>query len=135
MNYWILKTEPDAYSWDNLVKDGSTSWTGIRNFQARNNLKKMALGDQCFIYHSGEERQIIGLAEVTKAAYPDPSDKDMEWFAVDIKAVKELNKPLTLAELQNKPGLHDLVLIRQARLSVSPVTEAEATIILKMSGV
>src|SRR3989338_279764 len=95
--YWVLKTEPDAYSWEQLEKDGQTSWTGIRNFQARNNLKEMTAGDGCFVYHSGDEKAILGLAEVVKSAYPDPTSTDGDWICVDLKAVKPLKSPVSLS--------------------------------------
>ena len=96
MNYYILKTEPSTYSWDDLVKDGQTAWTGVRNYQARNNLRNMQTGDICFIYHSGEEKQIVGIAEVIKSAYQDPTTQEPAWVCVDIKAKKPLTTSINL---------------------------------------
>ncbi len=138
--HWVLKTEPEVFSWADLVRDGQTRWDGIRNFQARNNLKKMKVGDHCFFYHSGEERQIVGLAKVVKEAYPDPTAKAAThrlsaggWVCVDIAPVSPSKKPLPLALLKESVGLGDLALVKQGRLSVSPVTAAEAKIILHLS--
>ena len=131
MNYWLVKQEPDAYSWDDFVKDGATDWTGVRNFQARNNLKAMKKGDHVFFYHSNEGLCIVGIAKVVKEAYSDPTDK--EWVAVDIAPVETLKKPVTLAQMKAEKKLAGMALIRIGRLSVSPVSKAEYETIIKMS--
>ena len=132
MNHWLMKQEPEDYSWDDLVRDAKTQWTGVRNFQARNNLKQMAVGDKVFFYHSGKEKSVVGIAEVAKAAYPDPTSDDPSWVAVDIKPVKRLPRPVTLADIKANKKLNDLLLVRQSRLSVMPVTKEEFETILKM---
>ena len=131
MNYWLVKTEPDGYSWDNLMKDKKTVWDGVRNFQARSHLKKMEKGDIIFIYHTGDEKAIIGLAQVTKAAFPDP--KDAEWVVVELAAQKALKKPVTLAQIKSDKRLSDMVLVRASRLSVQPVKPAEYDLIIGLS--
>jgi predicted RNA-binding protein with PUA-like domain len=114
------------------VRDGKTQWTGVRNFQARNNLKQMTVGDQVFFYHSGKEKSVIGIAEVAKAAYPDPTADDPAWVAVDIKPVKRLPHPIPLADIKANQKLTDFLLVRQSRLSVMPVTKEEFETIVKM---
>ena len=131
--YWLVKQEPGAYSWNDLVRDGRTEWTGVRNFQARNNLRQMKLGDKVFFYHSGEGKCVVGIAEVAKAAYPDPTADDPQWIAVDLKPLKPLQAPVTLASIRENPKLTDLLLIRQSRLSVMPLTEKEYEAILEMA--
>ena len=131
MGYWLMKTEPGTYSWDDLVKDKKTIWDGVRNFQARNNIKSMKKGDQVFIYHSGEGKEIIGIAKITKEHFPDPGDKD--WAVVEIAPVKKLKKPITLASVKATKKLANMVLVKSSRLSVQPVREAEFDFILKMS--
>ena len=126
-----MKTEPGTYSWDDLVKDKKTIWDGVRNFQARNNIKSMKKGDQVFIYHSGEGKEIIGIAKITKEHFPDPEDKD--WAVVEIAPVKKLKKPITLASVKATKKLANMVLVKSSRLSVQPVREAEVDFILKMS--
>jgi predicted RNA-binding protein with PUA-like domain len=133
-NYWMVKQEPEAYSWDTFVKDGGTSWTGVRNFQARNNLRAMKKGDLVFYYHSVSEKQVVGLAKVGKEAYPDKTAEEGDWSAVDLIPVKGLPKPLSLEAMKADPGLKDLKLIRQSRLSVSPVSEKQAERILELAG-
>ena len=132
--FWLVKQEPEAYSWDDLVRDGRTEWTGVRNFQARNNLKQMKAGDSVLFYHSGASKSVVGIAEVAKAAYPDPTADDPQWIAVDIKPVKPFKGPVTLAAIRDHPGLSNLSLIRQSRLSVMPVAKDEFETIVKMSG-
>ena len=127
MNYWLLKTEPDSYSWDDLVRDKKTVWDGVRNFQARSNLKKMEKGDVVFIYHTGDQKAIIGEARVTKSAYPDP--KDAEWIVVELAPDKPLKKPISLAQIKSDKRLKDMVLVRASRLSVQPVKPTEYEII------
>src|SRR5436309_5629470 len=119
---WMVKQEPEVYSWDDLVRDGITQWTGVRNFQARNNLRQMQAGDAVFFYHSGKEKSIIGIAQVAKAAYPDPTADDPAWIAVDVKPVKPLSGPVSLVDIRANSKLRNLLLIRQSRLSVMPVT-------------
>jgi predicted RNA-binding protein with PUA-like domain len=131
MNYWLLKTEPDSYSWNDLVKDKKTVWDGVRNFQARSNLKKMEKDDTVLIYHTGDEKAIVGLARVTKAAYPDP--KDADWVVVDLAPDKPLKKPVSLAQIKSDKRLTDMVLVRASRLSVQPVKPAEYKIISGLS--
>ena len=133
MAYWLIKSEPSAYSWEQLVKDKKTSWTGVRNFQALINLKAMKVGDRCFFYHSGEGKEIVGIAEVVKAAYPDPTDKDGKAVTVDVKAVEPVKTPGTLAAIKADPTFKELKLVRQSRLSVSPVSDEHWKLIMKMS--
>ena len=132
--YWLVKTEPNAYSWDDLVEDGWTYWDGIRNYEARNNLRKMAVGDLLLYYHSGKSRTVVGVAEVTREHYQDPTTDDQRWSAVDIKPVQALARPVTLAEIKRDSRLSEMVLVRRSRLSVTPVTEAEYGIVLAMGG-
>lgn len=131
MNYWLLKTEPDSYSWSDLVKDKKTVWDGVRNFQARSNLKKMEKGDVVYIYHTGNEKAIVGEAKVTKSAYPDPKDPD--WIVVELAPVRGLKKPVSLAQIRADQRLTDMVLVRASRLSVQPVKESEYEIITRLS--
>lgn len=131
MNYWLLKTEPDSYSWNDLIKDKSTVWDGVRNFQARSNMKKMENGDVVFIYHTGDEKAIVGQAHVTKAPFPDP--KDNEWVVVELAPAKPLKKPVTLAQIKADKRLTDMVLVRASRLSVQPVKSQEFNIIIGLS--
>ena len=131
MNYWLVKTEPDSYSWDDLLKDKKTVWDGVRNFQARSNLKKMEKGDIVFIYHTGDEKAVVGQAHVTKAAYPDP--KDTEWMVIELSPDKPLKKPVTLAQIKSDKRLSDMVLVRASRLSVQPVKATEYTLITGLS--
>jgi len=132
--YWLVKQEPEDYSWTDLVRDGSTSWTGVRNFQARNNLRQMKVGDTVFFYHSGKEKSVVGIAQVAKAAYPDPTADDPAWIAVDIKPVKPLSRPVALVDIRANSKLSNLLLIRQSRLSVMPVTKQEFEEIVRMGG-
>jgi predicted RNA-binding protein with PUA-like domain len=133
MAHWLIKSEPSAYAWQQFVKDKKTSWTGVRNAQAAINLKGMKPGDRCFFYHSNEGKEIVGIAEVTKAAYPDPTDKDGKAVTVDVKAVEPVKKPVTLAAIKADPRLKDFGLVRQSRLSVVPVSDEQWKLILKMS--
>lgn len=133
MSYWLVKSEPSAYSWDDLVRDGRTDWTGVRNYQARNNLKSMKKGDLLLYYHSNEGLAIVGIARVVKEAYQDPTTDDDRWVAVDIEPVKPLKNPVTLADIKKKKGLENIALVKQGRLSVVPVTKDEYDAILKMS--
>ena len=131
--HWLVKQEPEDYSWDDLVRDRSTQWTGVRNFQARNNLRQMKLGDPVFFYHSGKEKCVVGIASVSKAAYPDPTAGEDGWIAVDIKPEKRLLNPVSLADIKANAKLRDLLLVRQSRLSVMPVGENEFEEIVRMS--
>lgn len=131
MNHWLLKTEPESYSWHDLVKDQKTVWDGVRNFQARSHLKKMEKGDVVFIYHTGDEKAVVGIARVTKAAYADP--KDADWVVVELSADKPLKKPVTLAQIKADKRLSDMVLVRAARLSVQPVEPSEFDLITALS--
>jgi predicted RNA-binding protein with PUA-like domain len=133
MAYWLIKSEPSAYSWDQLVKDKKTSWTGVRNFQAQISLKAMKTGDRAFFYHSGEGKEIVGIAEVTKTAYPDSTDKDGKSVTVDFKAVEPVKKKVTLAEIKADPKFKEMKLVRQSRLSVSPVSDEHWKLLLKMA--
>src|SRR5580658_6901611 len=123
MNYWLAKSEPEAYSWQQLVKDLKTAWTGVRNFTARNNLRAMKKGDLVFFYHSGEEKSVVGLARVEKEFYPDPTAEEGDWSCVDLAPVKGLKKMVTLAQIKGDKILREMVLVRQSRLSVSPLTK------------
>jgi predicted RNA-binding protein with PUA-like domain len=136
MAYWLLKTEPDSYSWDDQVKKGAKgdAWTGVRNFRAREHLKAMKKGDLAFFYHTGDEKQVVGVVEVIREAYPDPTDKEGVFKAVDIKAVKPLKQPVTLAVVKADKRLKEMVLAKQPRLSVQPVTADEWKIICGMGG-
>lgn len=134
MAYWIIKSEPSAYSWDQFVKDGQTSWTGVRNAQAALNLKAMKVGDRCFFYHSNDGKEIVGVAEVVRTAYPDPTDKAGKAVTVDVKAVEPVKTPVTLAAIKAEPALQDLGLVRQSRLSVSPVTAEQWKRLTRMAG-
>lgn len=123
--YWLVKQEPESYSWSAFAKDGSTAWTGVRNFQARNNLRAMKKGDLVFYYHSGDEKQVVGLARVDRAAYADPTATEGNWAAVDLAAVKPLVKPVSLETIKSDAIFKDMLLVRNSRLSVSPVSEAQ----------
>jgi predicted RNA-binding protein with PUA-like domain len=131
MNYWMVKQEPEAYSFDDLVAEGKTDWTGVRNFQARNNLKAMKKGDKVFFYHSVSEKAVVGIAEVSKEAYPDPTDE--KWIAVEIKPVKKVKKPVTLEAVKANAALANIALVRQSRLSVIPLTKDEYEEVLSMA--
>ena len=134
MNYWLMKSEPSSYSWDQLVKDKKTSWNGVRNFQASNNLKAMKIGDRVFFYHSNEGLAVVGIAEVGKTYYPDPTDKTERFGMVDVKPVAPFKTPVTMADIKKEPKLKDMALLRQSRLSVGPVTADEWKLICKMGG-
>ncbi len=136
MAYWLLKSEPETWSWDDQVKRGAkgTSWDGVRNFQAAANMKAMKVGDRAFFYHSGEERRIVGVVEVIKTYHPDPSDESGKFGMVDVKAVEPVPTPVTLAEIKAQAKLQEFKLVRQGRLSVVPVEPAQWTLIAKMGG-
>jgi len=132
-NYWLLKSEPNTWSWDDQVKSKIDMWDGVRNYQARNNLMKMKKKDLCFFYHSISEKSIVGIVEVIKEHYPDPTDKKNKFVVVDVKAIKELKHPVSLEEIKNNKKLKNIALIKQSRLSVMPVTKPEWNEILKIS--
>jgi len=134
MGHWLLKSEPSVYSWSQLVKDGHTSWTGVRNPAAQLNLKAMKTGDRCFFYHSGATKEIVGIAEVVRAAFPDPTDKAGKAVTVDIKPVKPVKQPVQLSAIKADAKFKDLKLVREGRLSVVPVGGEHWKLILKMSG-
>ena len=130
-NYWLVKQEPDSYSWDTFLKEGRTAWTGIRNYQARNNLRAMKKGDPVLFYHSGS-KEVVGIARVGKEAYPDPTATEGDWSGVDLVPVKALKKPVTLGIIKADRALKEIPLIRNSRLSVMPLTEAQFNRILEL---
>jgi predicted RNA-binding protein with PUA-like domain len=137
VTYWLVKTEPGAYAWADLVRDKKTAWTGVRNFLARNNLRAMAKGDLCLVYHSVSEKAIVGVARVTKRAYPDPTapnpkEKGGDWSCVNLAPIFALKRPVTLAQIKADPALQDMALLRQSRLSVCPVHPDEYRRILQL---
>lgn len=131
MNYWLVKSEPSTFSWDDLVRDKKTVWDGVRNFQARSNLKNMKKGDLAFYYHTGEAKEIVGIGKIIKEGYPEP--KDNNWIAVDIAPDKKLKKPVTLAQIKADKRLVNMVLVRASRLSVQPVKAEEFDLIMALS--
>ena len=133
MAHWLIKSEPSVYGWVQFVKEKKTSWTGVRNAQAAINLKAMKVGDRCFFYHSNEGKEIVGIAEVVKTAYPDPTDKAGKAVTVDVKAVEPVKTPVTLAAIKADPRLKEFGLVRQSRLSVVPVSDEQWKMILKMA--
>lgn len=135
MACWLVKSDPDTYGWPEMQRDGRTRWDGVRNHQAANNLKAMKNGDRAFFYHSGGETAIVGIVEVVKEAYPDPSDEDARFVMVDLKTVAPLKAPVTLAQIKAEPKLKTLVLLKNSRLSVQPVDEASWRLICGMGGV
>lgn len=137
MAYWLVKSEPGSWSWDQQVEAGAkgTAWTGVRNYTAKANLMKMKKGDRAFFYHSGEGKEIVGVAEVIREHFPDPTDKTKMFVAVDLKAVAPVPKPVTLAAIKAEPNLADMALVKQSRLSVQPVTAAEWKQVCAMGGV
>ena len=134
MATWLLKSERSAWSWEQQVKAGKTNWNGVRNFQANNNLKVMQKGDLCFFYHSNEGKEIVGIVEIVRGYYPDPTDDTKKFGMVDVKAVKPFKRPVTLMQIKAEPKLQDMVFVRQSRLSVSPVTPDEWKLVCKMGG-
>ncbi len=134
MNYWLVKSEPFKYSWEQFLKDKKTFWDGVRNYAARNNLRAMKKGDQVLFYHSNEGLAIVGIAEVVKEAYQDPTTDETAWVVVDLKPVTSLPVPVTLADIKAEPSLADMQLVRLSRLSVSAVTDAEYKKVLAMGG-
>lgn len=132
--YWLVKTEPDAFGWDQQVANGVEPWTGVRNFMARNNLKAMKKGDRAFFYHSNVGKEIVGVVEVVREAYPDPTAKEGNWVCVDIKAVAPMPKPVTLVAIKADPKLADMALVKQSRLSVMPVSKPHWDYICRLGG-
>lgn len=134
MNHWLVKSEPGSWSWDDHVNKGVEMWDGVRNHQAANNMKAMTLGDRAFFYHSVNEKRIVGVLEVVRESYIDPTDPAGKFVAVDFKAVSAVKSPVTLADIKANPKLQDMPLIKQSRLSVVPVTQAQWNEILRMAG-
>jgi len=132
MAHWLMKSEPGTYSWDQLVRDRKTEWDGVRNPTARLHLKAMQKGDECFFYHSGDERQVVGIMRVTREARPDP--KDAAWVSVEVEAVRPIEPPVTLKAIKAEPSLAKMELVRLSRLSVSPVRDEEWARVLEMAG-
>jgi len=133
--YWLIKSEPFKYSWEQLLSDGQTFWDGVRNYQARNYLKEMKVGDKCLFYHSNEGLCIMGIAEVIREHYPDPTDNTQQWVCVDVKPYKSFKNPVTLKQIKEHPVLKNMQFVRQQRLSVSKVTKEEYDIICKLGGI
>lgn len=133
--YWLMKSEPDVYGWDDLVSEGIGTWDGVRNHRARNNLAAMKLGDKAFFYHSNIGKEIVGIVEIVEAGLPDPTDETGRWASVRVKALEKLPRAVTLADIKNEPKLADCELIRQSRLSVCEFTKSEWCIVLEMAGV
>ena len=133
MQYWLLKSEPNTWSWDQQVKEGPSMWDGVRNYQARNNLKKMKKNDLCFFYHSVSEKCIVGIVKVVKEYYPDPTDKSGKFVVVDVEALKKLKNPVSLSKIKDHKKLQEIALIKQSRLSVMPLKKTEWNIINKIS--
>tara|TARA_B100000674_G_C37776858_1_gene885282 strand:+ start:514 stop:936 length:423 start_codon:yes stop_codon:yes gene_type:complete len=131
--YWLIKSEPNEWSWDDQVKEGQSMWDGVRNYQARNNLKKMKIHDYCFFYHSVNEKSIIGIVEVVKTHYPDPTDKQKKFVVVDVKPIRKLNNPVSLKQIKENKKLLNIALVKQSRLSVMPIEKEEWDLIIKLS--
>jgi predicted RNA-binding protein with PUA-like domain len=131
-NFWLVKQEPSAYSWSDFISEARTSWTGVRNYAARNNLRRMGKGDEVLFYHSGEEKAVVGIAKVARTAYPDPTAPNEDWSTVDLVPVRALRSPVTLHEIKNQRSLKQIPLVRQSRLSVMPLGAKEFRLILKM---
>ncbi|MCL4234435.1 MAG: EVE domain-containing protein [Deltaproteobacteria bacterium] len=134
MKYWLIKTEPGSYSWEQFVRDGRTFWNGVRNYQARINLRAMAVGDLCLFYHSVSDKAVMGLARVVREAYPDHTAEDGEWVMVDVEPVRAFGLPVTIDMVKARPDLADMVLRKNSRLSVQPVTKAQFDAVVKMGG-
>jgi predicted RNA-binding protein with PUA-like domain len=131
-NFWLVKQEPTSYSWSDFLAEGQTAWTGVRNYAARNNLRKMRRGDEVLFYHSGEDKAVVGIAKVTRQAYPDPTAKEGDWSAVNLAPVKALPRPVPLREIKGNPRLKNIALVRQSRLSVMPLAGSEFREIMEM---
>ena len=134
MGFWLVKSDPGEYGWNDLVREGRTAWTGVRNFQARNHLRAMRKGELCLFYHSGGQRSVVGRARVARAAYPDPTAEAGDWSCVDLEPVSPLHRPVELAAMRADPALGGMALLRQSRLSVSPVTPSEYRRLLALGG-
>jgi len=134
MKYWLIKSEPSTYSWEDLLKDGKTCWDGVRNFQARNNLRAMSKGELALFYHSGSEKAVVGVARICSAAYPDPTAKGEDWSVVDVEPCFGLKNTVTLKQIKAEPALAEISLVRQSRLSVCPLSEPEFERIVKLGG-
>lgn len=132
MNYWLVKSEPEAYSWADLIQDSRTSWSGVRNFQARNNLQQMKEGDLVLFYHSVSERAVVGIAKVGREAYPDPTSDDPKWVAVDLVPARDFKTPVTLEQIKKDSRLENIALLRQSRLSVMPLQPEEFEVLLSL---
>ena len=132
-NYWLVKSEPDSYSWSDLVKEKKTSWSGVRNFTARNNLRSMRVGDEVLFYHSVTDKAVVGIAKVVRATYPDPTAKEGDWSTVDLAPLRPLRQPISLDQIKAAPRLKNISLVRQSRLSVHALTPAEFLEITKLS--
>jgi predicted RNA-binding protein with PUA-like domain len=132
-SFWLVKQEPSSYSWSDFVAEGQTSWTGVRNYAARNNLRKMRKGDEVLFYHSGDDKAVVGIAQVTRTAYPDPTAKEDDWSTIDLAPVKPLRRAVTLSEIKGNLKLNGIPLVRQSRLSVMPLAELAFREIVKMS--
>ncbi len=130
--HWLVKQEPEAYSWNDFVREGLTKWTGVRNFQARNNLRAMRKGDAVLFYHSVSEKAVVGIAQVTREAFPDPTAEEGDWSAVELKPVRVLKMPVTLEQIKAAPKLREIALLRNSRLSVQPLGKAEFDLICRM---
>jgi predicted RNA-binding protein with PUA-like domain len=133
MNHWIVKSEPESYSWSNLLKEGRAAWTGIRNFQARNNLRSMKKGDQVLFFHSVSEKQIVGLTRVAREAYPDPTAQEGDWVCVDLIPAKTLTRPVTLAAIKTDAAVKDIPMVKNSRLSVTPLTKLQFDRLMAMA--
>ncbi|HEU0274761.1 MAG TPA: EVE domain-containing protein [Candidatus Udaeobacter sp.] len=131
-NFWLVKQEPSSYSWSDFVADGQTSWTGVRNYAARNNLRRMEKGDEALFYHSGDEKAVVGIARVIRTAYRDSTAEEGDWSTIDLAPVKPLRRPVTLREIKSDPRLKGIPLVRQSRLSVMPLGESAFREIVKM---
>ena len=134
VQYWVVKQEPESYSWTAFVKDGTAAWTGVRNYQARNNLREMKRGDLALYYHSGTEKQVVGIARVSKAPYPDPTASEGDWSCVDLAPVKALNRPVGLGVIKSDKLLNTILLVKNSRLSVSPLTGEQFQRVLELGG-
>ncbi len=134
MQYWLVKSEPDAYSWQQQVEEGTSQWTGVRNHSAKLNLQAMKRGDRAFFYHSNEGKEIVGIVEVAREAYPDPTAKEGPWVCTDLRTVGPMPKPVTLVAIKEEPKLAEMALVKLSRLSVQPVTAAEWALVCKMGG-
>jgi predicted RNA-binding protein with PUA-like domain len=133
MAYWLVKSDPESYSWDDMIKDKKTAWDGVRNYQARNNLKEMNKGDMVLFYHSVQATEVVGITKVTREYFQDPTTEDERWVAVDLEAIEPLDKPVTLSQIKKESKLKDIPLIKQSRLSVMPLNKKEYDTIIEMS--